>query len=304
MAKIVTTSSLVEDYIAIYGTEDFDYSKVRYVNAKTEVLIHCNLCDITYPQIPRVHKRSRGCKGCRAKIIREKLGASQDDYITFCKNKFGSKWDYSLVEYTSAHEPIKIKCNTCNLFSTPTAHKHKNGKGKCKHCSTTDLKSFINNSKDIHKVGLYTYEKFEYTGYHKESLIMCHNCNEYFPQTPSSHLRGHGCKNCNSHYLHGIDAYKNRSATLYYFKVGNFYKIGITVENVKRRYANDPARKLFENINEWFFEDGTEAYKLEKYFINTFSQYKADTNILRGGNNELFTKDILKDILSHLDSSI
>lgn len=291
---IVTTESLIKQYKTIYDKDDLDYSKVVYINAKTNVIIHCNICDLDYPQLPRVHKRSRGCKGCRARIIREKLGASQDEYIAFCKNKFGNLFDYSLVEYTTAHEPIKIKCNKCNKISTPTAHKHKNSKGKCSNCSTHDKESFIRNTKGVHKKGLYTYEKFIYTGYHDESLILCHNCNEYFNQTPSSHLRGHGCKDCNSHYLHGVDAYKNRSATLYYFKVDGYYKIGVTVENVKRRYSNDKALLRFENIHEWFFEDGTQAYKLEKLILNMYKGYKYEGRpILKGGNSELFSKDIL-----------
>ena len=305
MSKLITTKSLIEEYISIYGEDDFDYGQVKYINARTEVLIHCNKCNLTYPQIPRSHKKYRGCKGCRDKLIRERLGTSQTEYINFCKNKFGDSFDYSLVEYTSAHERIKIKCNKCNHILTPTAHEHKNSKGVCSNCETHDKESFLRNIKGIHKDGLYTYEKFEYKGFHEPSKILCHNCNEYFDQSPSGHLLGRGCRDCNSHYRHGIDAYKNRSATLYYFKVDNYYKIGITTTNVKKRYSNVKEYNSFENINEWFFQDGTVAYKLEKYFLKKFESMKAkNIKVLKkGGNTELFTDDILEEILTYMHNS-
>lgn len=36
----------------------------------------------------------------------------------------GDKFDYSEVEYTNTHTPVKIKCNQCGLvfFQEPSSH--------------------------------------------------------------------------------------------------------------------------------------------------------------------------------------
>ena len=56
-------------------------------------------------------------------------------------------------------------------------------------------RDFIRRAKEIHG-DKYNYDEVDYQGNNTKVKIFCNTCKEYFWQTPSNHLSGHGCKKC------------------------------------------------------------------------------------------------------------
>jgi very-short-patch-repair endonuclease len=58
---------------SIHG-DNYDYSEVNYINAKTKVKIKCNMCEQSFLQLPRGHLyEESGCPRCRQSHGEEKI---------------------------------------------------------------------------------------------------------------------------------------------------------------------------------------------------------------------------------------
>ena len=89
----------------------------------------------------------------------------------------------------------------------------------------------------------------------------------------------------------------DQPCNLYYLRVntdaGPLYKIGITVNSYKRRYANVAADKL-QLLRRWRFATGKAALDAEQAIIRHCADHAyTGPNVLPQGNTELFTADIL-----------
>ena len=115
----------------------------------------------------------------------------------------GEKYDYSSVEYINSTTPVKIICKQCNVTFTQTPNSHLMGRG-CKPCgrvlATSKILSNIENfrykANKIHKIGHYDYSAAVYKGNKIPLKIGCNVHSIIFEQTPNSHLKGNGCKQC------------------------------------------------------------------------------------------------------------
>jgi very-short-patch-repair endonuclease len=123
-----------------------------------------------------------------------------EDFIKKAKKVHGDKYDYSLVEYKTIFDKIKIICQTHGVFEqTPQNHLRNGGCYKCgnlKKSKTLNLttKDFIKKAKKVHG------DKYDYSlvEYNKSKTKIKIKCLEHgiFEQTPSSHLQGVGCPKC------------------------------------------------------------------------------------------------------------
>jgi hypothetical protein len=70
------------------------------------------------------------------------------------------------------------------------------------------------------------------------------------------------------------------------------WKIGITNKNAEKRHGY---HEFFHVLGRWQFDRGRDAYDMEQLILNHFSEhrYKGDRVLVRRGNTELFTQDIL-----------
>jgi uncharacterized protein YxjI len=171
---------------------------------------------------------------------------------------------------------------------------------------------FLLNAKEIHG-DLYDYSLVtNYTTNNDKVLIKCNRCNHIFPQKPRLHTSGKGCPHCNvgnryDKIRFGSSTYKNRKTTLYYVKINDMYKIGLTLQNVKSRYATELKNGYtITTIKEWVFEDGIEAFNLEKSILRLIKKekYQGKKYLLHGGDTELFTSDILEQIIPLVEEQI
>lgn len=91
--------------------------------------------------------------------------------------------------------------------------------------------------------------------------------------------------------------YPNRETTLYYvsFKSGNktLYKLGITTQTIEKRFAGErlPYKILWSKT----YKSGRTAYNKEQAILLKYRKFRYEgPDILKSGNSELFTKNILK----------
>jgi len=105
----------------------YDYSKIKYINAKTKVTIVCKKHG-EFLQLPSEHVAGRGCKKCATD--KSKLGI--ENFIKKANKIHKNKYDYSKSIYVSIKKKIEIICPVHgSFFQTPNNHFHYG----CKKCS-------------------------------------------------------------------------------------------------------------------------------------------------------------------------
>jgi hypothetical protein len=92
--------------------------------------------------------------------------------------------------------------------------------------------------------------------------------------------------------------YKDRETLLYYieFTVNKkkYYKIGITTQGLEKRFAGES--HSYKVLWAKLYKSGATAYAKEQGILRKYQKYRyASYDILKSGNSELFTKNIMKD---------
>jgi hypothetical protein len=146
-------------------------------------------------------------------------------FIYRCADVHGNVYDYSNVVYTATKFKIPIICPKHGKFLQIAAD-HLKGKG-CSRCKgsnvTKTTKEFIEDAREEHG-SLYDYDRSVYTKATGLLVITCKIHGDFY-QAPYMHLSGRGCPPCGNR-KHNI---------LYLATDGNYYKFGVTTNNVSRR---------------------------------------------------------------------
>ena len=174
--------------------DDYDYSKVQYVNAKTPVIIYNKLTG-TYHEVNPHTLLKRG-----AKCVIQNAIDKTDFVVKSATLIHGNKYDYSLTKYILGKK-IKILCSKHGLFEQSVSG-HLSGKG-CNLCGNelignklrTPIKELIEKFKQIHG-DRYEYSLIDYETSKQNINIIC-KIHGVFEQSPGSHLSGSGCPICN-----------------------------------------------------------------------------------------------------------
>jgi hypothetical protein len=165
----------------------YDYSLVKYTNANNQIDIICPTHGL-FKQRVSSHLNGSGCPKC--------IGRDKDntEIINEFKILHKDKYDYSLVNYTSPTNTIKIICKEHGEFEQ-TYNTHKKGHG-CPKCvgRYKSIEEFKNQSSLIHKKK-YDYSLVNYENSIQKVDIIC-PIHGIFSQNPSNHLRGGGCPKC------------------------------------------------------------------------------------------------------------
>lgn len=286
--------SILIERASVLHNNKYDYSQVSYVNNSTKVII---ICPVHGPwgSVPNNHiNGSMGCKKCAA----ESLKKSAEQFIVDAKKVHGSTYDYSLVDYTSAHKKVLIGCPIHGKFSQ-VANDHLKGRG-CPVCARNQLKTtekFIEDSVLVHK-DKYSYNNTQYTKDCERVVITCPVHGD-FSQAAGAHLQGQGCPSCRN---------REQSNIVYIFTDGLCnYKIGIAHDISKRKVQQEKSSGLSLTIVAYkVCASETEARLLEKqihklnyenpYSISKFDGYTEwrtiptnDLKLLAADNNFIFT---------------
>lgn len=194
-----TTEWFISEAKKIHG-DKYDYSKTKYVNAKTKVcIIHPEYGE--FWQLPHNHLSGQCCfKEKGLKIWKNRKRMTTKEFIARAKEIHGNKYDYSKVEYINPQTKICVICTEHGEFwQVPYAHLNGNG---CPVCGRLELRKkfqlttneFIEKAKAIHG-DRYDYSKVRYVNYKTKVEIICPKHGSFW-QTPICHFKCEGCPSC------------------------------------------------------------------------------------------------------------
>ena len=250
-AHTITTEEFITKVNKVHNNR-YNYLNTVFNGVVEKIEINCSTHG-SFIQKAQSHLRGVGCPKCANESRSNKLVCTNETFIEKAIEVHGDKYDYSKVECKGTRSKIKIFCSTHGEFlQTPNAHLNGNG---CQKCGKADMaqkatkttEQFICEANLIHN-GVYLYDQVNYIKCMEKVDILCNN-HGLFKQTPNSHLRGQGCPKCKNEKNAGgfgksdyIKISNGRICTFYTLRCFNeneeFYKIGITVNNVKVRYPN------------------------------------------------------------------
>lgn len=138
--KRKTREQFIEDAKRIHNNE-YDYSKVEYINNKVEVCIICPKHGEFF-QRPDRHLQGQGCPICRyiksAKTNRKKVEKFTED----ARKIHGDRYDYSKVNYVNNKTKVCIICPIHGEFwQSPISHINKHQ--GCPTCDESHLERDI-----------------------------------------------------------------------------------------------------------------------------------------------------------------
>lgn len=197
-------------------------------------------------------------------LSRKKLALlSQEEknqiFINKAKLKHGDKYDYSLVNYTTAKEKVKIICpmEGHGIFET-RATNHLHVRGVCPKCAAENnkiigigqrrtLDEFIAESNIVHN-NKFDYSLVEYVNSTTKVKIICRD-HGVFLQTPHHHLWGSSCKECNAEkyrkkYSIGVERFIEKSTE----------KHGTFIDYSYVKYKNLRSPVILKCPNHGFFD--------------------------------------------------
>lgn len=227
----------------------YTYEKTKYTVGREKVVITCKVHG-DYNQTASSHLSGSGCAKCGSEASGVKATKKQDIFVNEANIVHENRYSYKKSIYTVTASKIIIECSIHGDFlQTPNSHLQGKGCIKCARLKmssekTKSTEEYVSQAKEKHG-DKYLYEKTTYISNNKKITIGC-NFHGEFTQSPSNHLQGQGCPKCGkeSHWRCSdyIKKANGRECTFYTLKCFNeneeFYKIGLTVSNTKRRYPN------------------------------------------------------------------
>ncbi len=177
----------------IHG-DKYDYSKVKYINARTKVCIVCPIHG-EFWQTPYDHLNG-GCLKCYNDKRGEKTRKKTDFFVKESISIHGNKYIYDKTEYKNNHTRVCITCPEHGEFwQIPYVHLSGCGCPKCAGKFKTK-EDFIKDAQKIHG-DKYDYSKTVLSKMHEKTIFICRKHGEFL-QSPSNHLQGQGCPMCTS----------------------------------------------------------------------------------------------------------
>jgi uncharacterized ubiquitin-like protein YukD len=249
---------------------EYDCSKVVYTRNKKPITIICPI----HGEFIRGHSKGYECQKCCLERRTIAQTGTAEDFILRSKAIHGDKYDYSLVEYTTARKDVKIICNTHKTVFEQKADIHVHGKG-CPLCKNdklandrrADKEHFVKRAVATHG-DKYEYDKVVYNNAKTKVIITCPLHGD-FPSYPDNHWSGTGCPDCSEA---GFSC--NRPASLYVLQYANVTKIGITNTQVAKRNKamSKSYGKPFKLLAQFSHDNGLLISDTETTMINELRQ--------------------------------
>jgi len=216
--KLLESSNKIIEFFKEKHGDKYDYSLVEYTGVQNNVKIKCKIHGI-FEQTPSTHKRGGGCPKCGGTYQ-----PSTDEIIVQFKTIHGDKYDYSLVDYITGLDKVKIICKIHGEFEqSPIKHKDGNGCPKCigRHKSNNDI---IEEFKKLYG-DKYNYDEVEYTGANNKIKIICHKHGPFYPTVSNFRKGSRGCPKCSGKGLkldEHIEEFKKVHGNKYDYSLVNY----------------------------------------------------------------------------------
>jgi len=232
-----------------------------------------------------------------------KRSASYISMLNFQYNAIkihGNTYCYDKSIYKNQTTKIEIICrHHGSFFQLPYHHIQGQGCPKCGDIKNSKKRTKTTNRAilDFQRVHGYTYNysKMKYTSLRKKVKIKC-NIHGYFYQSPQDHLAGKGCQTCGE--IKKLKSKKIYNARLYYIKIKDRYKIGVTSKKIHKRFDSIGGKTKIENIYISDILDIDIAISVEQYILKKFKMFiSKNTNILKTKykSKEVFDVNIFKN---------
>jgi hypothetical protein len=182
----------------IHGNK-YDYSKSNYIDTKKKIIIICSIHG-EFIQSPINHMDGQGCIKCGFDRSTKLKMLPLNEFIKRSNELYGSKYDYSKVNYVNNHTKVMIICPIHGEFEqTPKSHLKGHECSKCGYVKLAnkfshDKETFVNRAIEIHN-NKYDYSKVDYKNCDTKVKIVCPEHGE-FQQAPVRHLIGENCPKC------------------------------------------------------------------------------------------------------------
>lgn len=196
MSKRRTKEEFEEESRKVHGNK-YDYSKVVYVNNRTNVTITCPIHG-DFPQTPENHLNGHGCKKC----YYERMAAERRGDFQELSLRVGDKYSpyEPIEEFKNQHSKIYATCKIHGKYKT-SFHRLLQGHGcpDCGRSAPTDVtrynlskynEVFFSRHPDSHLRVL------NYVRSGDPSEIECMDCNTRFWRSPNALLGNPTCPNC------------------------------------------------------------------------------------------------------------
>ena len=192
------TKEFIEKSIKIHG-DNYDYSKVEYINGNTDVKIICKKHNYQFDQRPNNHLNGANCPKCGLEARKEKRKTPVEDFKKKASEKHNNKFDYSKVIYENTDTDVIIICSVHGEFPQTPYH-HIKSKYGCNKCSIKD--SVAHRTKDSNKFleelkerfgDKFDYSKVKYVNSKKDIILICKKHNKEFNMMPNKLLTAKLC---------------------------------------------------------------------------------------------------------------
>lgn len=305
--------------------DKFSYENFEYIDAKTKSKITCLLHGDFFqspdkhlqstwacPTCLKENKRKRYCRGIENLKNRE----PESEFLDRATAKFGSLFTYDLTNYTGiTGNEIGVICQKHGTtYSVP--HNFLITMHGCKFCARENSSRIRTESYDdaifiANKAhgGRYIYPETNKDIYKDKKTKITIICPEHgeFTKAMNKHTSGQGCYLCridklvddgillggyNKRFFNKYPDKANVSAILYYLKVGDFYKIGITT-NLKNRLKSikSESKEVVDIIKTIEYNLYT-AFEIEQQILSENSDVRTSSS----WSTELFHTDIFDNI--------
>ena len=216
----------------IIHNNKYDYSKSKYINAKTKIIIICPIHG-EFNQTPASHLQGIGCRLCGIERSRMKRSLTLEQFIEKANIIHNNKYDYSKVNYVHSRLKVIIICPIHGEFNK-IPNDHLSAVAGCPVCAKINFnynnlttEEFIKRSIEIHKE-LYDYSLVEYINMNLKVNIICKIHNDIFRQRPNDHIHGkNGCPLCG----------RNKVAIILQLTKEEFIKRSIEIQEIHYDYS-------------------------------------------------------------------
>ncbi len=133
-ARHKTTEQFITTANAVHG-ERYDYSLVEYLSAQERVSIICPDHG-PFVQTPNGHLAGKGCYECGRVANGDAKRSTTEQFIAKARMVHGDRYDYSLVEYVTGWQKVKIACPDHGVFLQIPAD-HTGQRSGCPDCAIT-----------------------------------------------------------------------------------------------------------------------------------------------------------------------
>lgn len=202
---MLTTNEFIQKSKNKYG-DKYDYSKVNYTGSRNKVILIIKNTKKEISVTPHDHLREkRDCSKTKNKI------SFKDEFIKKANNKFGSRFDYSKIEYVNRNTKIEIydtlrKEYFCCLPKTHLNSGNPNdGKEKSIEKRSLTTEEFIEKSIAFHGENIFDYSKVEYINFHTPVIFIHIESGMEYKQSPSTHLKEKTIPNTGNRRDYDID---------------------------------------------------------------------------------------------------